>query len=181
MFCSLGNYYNSLQRNYKPRNRPCKSFPRFGTKMDATKTVKIKIYYLKVVGHNLIAKDEGTVQDGEGYMGDIAIDNADDGDEAMGMVMVVMMMVMMVVILVMDGNCGTGNDDNDVGDVGNGFVDSDVMMLMMVLVMMIMMVMVRITGAGNWGVGDGTGDCCRGGAKAGTGTGDAPDPEVLVY
>jgi hypothetical protein len=53
------------------------------------------------VEYNLIAKDERTVQDGEGHMGDIAIDNGEAGYEAMGMIMVVMMMVMTVVMLVM--------------------------------------------------------------------------------
>ncbi len=39
--------------------------------------------------HNLIAKDERTVQDGEGLMGESAIDNGEAGYEAMGMIMVV--------------------------------------------------------------------------------------------
>jgi hypothetical protein len=39
----------------------------------------------------------------------------------------------------------------------------------------------RVIGAGNWGVGDGTGDCGRGVARAGTSTGDATEPEVSVY
>ncbi len=41
--------------------------------------------------HNLIAKDEEPVQDGEGHLGDIWIDDGDAEDEVMGIVIVVMM------------------------------------------------------------------------------------------
>ena len=57
------------------------------------------------------------------------------------MVIIVMIVVIMVVIMV-------------------------VMVFVMVLVMAL--VMVRVMGAGIWGIGDGTGDCGRGGARAGT-------------
>ncbi len=40
--------------------------------------------------HNLIAKDEEPVQDGEGHLGDIGIDDGDAEDEVMGIVIVVM-------------------------------------------------------------------------------------------
>jgi hypothetical protein len=40
---------------------------------------------------------------------------------------------------------------------------------------------VRVLGAGNGGVCDSTGDGGRGGDRPGTGSGDAPEPEVSVY
>ncbi len=39
----------------------------------------------------------------------------------------------------------------------------------------------RVLGAGNGGVCDSPGDGGRCGARPGTGTGDAPEPEVSVY
>jgi hypothetical protein len=60
--------------------------------MEATMTVVMKNLLAQDYGeHNLIAKDEEPVQDGEGHLGDIGIDDGDAEDEVMGIVIVVMM------------------------------------------------------------------------------------------
>jgi hypothetical protein len=52
------------------------------------------------------------------------------------------------------------------------------MVMVLVIVLVMVLVMMRVMGAGNWGVGYGTGDRGRGVARAGT---DAPEPQVSVY
>jgi hypothetical protein len=70
------------------------TFPMFGTYMENTKIVK-----MCNLAHDLLAIDEKPVQDDEGQMQDIGVDDGDADVEALEMVMVVIAMMMMMVMV----------------------------------------------------------------------------------